>query len=356
MFSASVFCWLKERGMDVEFALQKGSRLDLFLQSKGHTTYALSTFKYIDPRTIFFLRSHTQERYIDIIHTFKSSDIWFSVLATLFLGRNRPRLLHHLQLIPKHSRKNVFRAAVYSRLDLVITISNLVKERAVRYWPLPKEKYEVLHNAVDTAHFYFDEAKRASVRAEFAIPQDALLLGQVGQICPIKGQIFVLESCLSYLKENPNLYMLIAGAPPPDARDYERALKEMIQQHGLSDRVKLTGFYEDTPALFSALDIFLLGSEFEPFGLVLTEAMATGRIVIASAVGGVPEIVEDSTDGYLYEASNPSQLREKLKQVLDLGENERKKIAQAARNKVLREFAVESFVQALSHSYQSLVR
>jgi glycosyltransferase involved in cell wall biosynthesis len=175
----------------------------------------------------------------------------------------------------------------------------------------PGARVEVIHNAVDLARW--DPARMGREQARARVYEDigqagggGLLLGVVAQISPWKGQDTAIEALRLLVAEGIDAHLLLIGSAKFVARAtrfdneaYVSALRSRIAAAGLGDRVSWLGEREDVPELMRALDVLLLPSREEPFGRALIEAMALGVPVLATDVGGPPEIIEDGREGYL---------------------------------------------------------
>ncbi len=162
------------------------------------------------------------------------------------------------------------------------------------------EKIEVIYNPIDVADFADGAGRRETMRRTLGIPPDAFLIGMVGQIQESKGHILLVESAPTVLATASNVHFVVVGAAStPEARAYEREVQAKITGAGLERRFHFTGFRDDVPAIMHALDVLVLASHAEAFGRVVVEALAAGCPVVATSVGGVPEIMTDEREGLL---------------------------------------------------------
>jgi glycosyltransferase involved in cell wall biosynthesis len=203
------------------------------------------------------------------------------------------------------------------QVDVVIANSRMVAEGL---GPLP---VQVVANPVDVDRFSPARSGRC-VRQEFGIAQDAPVIGVVGRITVWKGHQTFIEAMQRVIDCAPTARALIVGeqferCPEADERELrgirerfgteldipsqvvfrEQDLRALTRELGLQDHVVFTGFRQDIPDVMAALDLLVLPSWWEPFGRVLIEAMASGTPVVATNLGGPPEIVRDGETGYL---------------------------------------------------------
>ena len=141
------------------------------------------------------------------------------------------------------------------------------------------------------------------VRRALGIPADAPLLGTVSRLVPVKGLIHLVAAIPEILRRCPRAHLALAG----DGEERE-LLAAQAAALSVADRVHFLGFRDDVPAVIGALDLFVLPSLNEGLGKVLVAAMALGVPIVATKVGGVPEVVEDGRQGLLVPPADPAAL------------------------------------------------
>ena len=169
----------------------------------------------------------------------------------------------------------------------VLTCSKKVQQDIVNF-DLVSSKSEVLYNLVDCDKY----RKGKSIRVELNIPQDSLVVGTVAQISHRKGIDIFIEAAEKSLDKHPNTIFVVVGPDAKNEDDYVRGIKKRIQEKDLVNNVRLLGSRQDIPDIMATIDIFMFTTRKEPFGMVITEAMAAKKPVIASHVGGIPEILD----------------------------------------------------------------
>lgn len=328
MFSARLFDLMSQRGARIFFAVEKNSPLHKRLQTGKFRKriIPLNAFRYLDLPSFIRIRVLVQSKRIRTVHTFKSSDVFFSVLATIGFRAWKISRIHHLQLLPKHSRHDLIHTLIYSRLDKLVTITEQIAEQALRFWPVKPNIVRTIYHGIDHRLYSPSNQNRKQARANLRLPAKGRLIGIVGQICEIKGQKLVLQAFRKIRAHFPDVSLIITGSPAPKSSRYLTDLHLFIEKHNLAGSVHFTGFCSDIPLLMSTLDLMVLGSIEEPFGLVVIEAMAAGCPVIASNAGGVPEIIDDQIDGLLYQAGDSKDLEEKIVTALMLDDNSLKEM------------------------------
>jgi len=199
-----------------------------------------------------------------------------------------------------------------------------------------RECFQCIYNGIEVEQYFKNEFDADAFRERIGIPQAAIVLTTVGRLVPVKGHIFLLEALsavLAALQEQGDhqLRCLIVG---------DGELRESLQCKakglGLADYVVFLGHQEDVTPYLMVSDVFVLPSLNEGFGLVIAEAMASGLPVVATRVGGVPEIVIDGETGVLIPAKDAKALAEGILTILQdrprlrqMGEANRKRVREA---------------------------
>jgi glycosyltransferase involved in cell wall biosynthesis len=154
----------------------------------------------------------------------------------------------------------------------------------------------------------------ARLRREIGLPEHAPVIGMVARIAPEKDFETLVAAMRSVVRERPDARLLLVGACQDAA--YAARLRQLVQAMGLGERVSWTGFRRDVAALMRAMDIVVLATHTEGFSLVILEAMEQCRPVVATRVGGVPEIVSDGENGLLHERQDADGLARAILRLL----------------------------------------
>lgn len=175
---------------------------------------------------------------------------------------------------------------------------------------VPDEKVRVIANGIDTAAFA-EPGDVAKLRSELGLPHDAPIIGTIGRLAEIKRQDVLIEAFAEVKKQVPKAHLLLVGGGP--RLDELRQLSERL---GLASSVHLVGHQERPQRFLQLMDIFALTSRSEGMPLSVLEAWAAGVPVLASRVGGVPELVEHGRTGLLFESGDVPALAGLLQQLL----------------------------------------
>lgn len=187
----------------------------------------------------------------------------------------------------------------------VVADASYVRTHLIARHGLPPERVIVIPNGVDTARLA-NRTGRASMRAEWDVPQSAVVIGTAGRLVPVKNHALLLDAFRALRRRAPEAYLVIAGDGP--LRD---ALSQRVEALHLADSVRLLGHCDDIAAFLAGLDLFCLSSDSEGLPLAVIEAMAAGLPIVATAVGGVPELVDERV-GRLAPPGDATRLAEAL--------------------------------------------
>jgi glycosyltransferase involved in cell wall biosynthesis len=188
----------------------------------------------------------------------------------------------------------------------------------------------------------------ADVRSELGIPAGAPVIGTVSVLRPQKALDLFIRSSATLLRENPDLRVLLAGDGP-----LRGELTELVQSLGVQDRLLLLGYRADVPDILAALDVAVSSSAFEGSPLAVMEFMESARPIVATRVGGVPDLIEDGVHGLLVDAGDEAGLAAAIRRMLADPEAARR-MGEAARERRRTEFTVEVMVRRFEALYERL--
>ncbi|MBU6435506.1 MAG: glycosyltransferase family 4 protein, partial [Nitrospirae bacterium] len=194
------------------------------------------------------------------------------------------------------------------------------------------------------------QTDRWRTRKDLGVDAGTCLIGTIGRLTPVKGIPYLLEAASILLRQGANVKVLVVG-------DGSIRLDLMAKTHdlGITENVVFLGHREDTDELLQALDIFVLPSLSEGIPMALLEAMAASRAVVASRVGGIPEIVEDGFEGFLVEPMDPDSLAERCRRLIASPDVARK-MGEQARKRVERDFSATAMADRVASVYKELLR
>ncbi len=283
----------------------------------------------------------------DIVHTHNFVPNYYAALAMLGLGR-RPRLVntcHNMGTRLANRRLRWLYRASLARTARVALVGRQVHEHLVGRGIVAASKAVTVHNGIPVERFADDGSRRAAARAALGLTEDARVVGCVGRLVGLKNHRLLLSRLPSLLQRHPSLTAVLIGDGP-----LRGELQAFAQELGIADRVRFAGARPDVADLLPAFDVFALPSLTEGLSIALLEACATGLAIVASDVGGNPEIVADGRTGLLFDPADGARLEAHLDALLgDAGLRER--LGRAAREAVVRDASIQAMRERYARVY-----
>lgn len=312
------------------------------------------------PRTIGELalaaaqvRRHARSQHAELLHA-------NSIRAGLVLALARPRtvatVVHVRDCLPPGTLSSATLRLIGARATTVLANSHYTARAVLA--AAPHAHVQVAYNPVDTARFDPARIERAAARAALGHSGERqLLIGVVAQLTPWKGQDTAIEALRLLTERGLDAHLLLIGSAKFLARStrydnaaYVEKLHRMIDEAGLQECVTWLGERDDVPQLVRALDALLLPSWEEPFGRAVIEAMALEVPVLATNVGGPPEILTDGSEGYLLDPQRAEAWADALAG-LAAAPQRATEMGRRGRARVLDAFTVERHVQRVTEIY-----
>jgi len=209
-----------------------------------------------------------------------------------------------------------------------------------------------IYNGVDTERFAAADAKPVGIMPPGFYGQDVVVIGTVGRLQAVKDQLSLVRGFAHLLRQAPAMRAVVRLALVGDG-PMRNALLAAVAEERLEDLVWIPGASADMQRIYQCLDVFILPSLKEGISNTILEAMATGLPVIATAVGGNPELVQDDVNGRLVPVSNPEQLAREMGRYIRSPEL-RLRHGIAGRQRAIRDFSVEAMVDSYVRLYDSV--
>lgn len=211
----------------------------------------------------------------------------------------------------------------------------------------------VIYDGVDISE---GSAEGASVRREFDIPQDVKIIGMVARVAPAKDYSTLIRAAARIVNVNPRVRFLIVGehSGVEQYREHYEEVKRLLVENNVASHFIFTDYRDDVPRMIAAMDIFVLSTHSEGLPLVLLEAMAQGTPVVATRIGGIPEIITDGETGLLSPHGDDARLAAQLLSLLEDG-GHAQTIGEAGRRFVKANFSRERFSKEMTRVYREMV-
>ncbi|MBX3038694.1 MAG: glycosyltransferase family 4 protein [Anaerolineales bacterium] len=225
--------------------------------------------------------------------------------------------------------------ATNSNLSVCITVSENDRRSAIAA-NIPNEKVELIYNAIET-NIQKIQSDKAWLVSKFSLPSNKVICTAVGRLVAIKGHDVLIKSIELIKKANENFHILIVGEGK-----FRQELEQLIQSANVQNFVTLAGYQdrETALAIINASDIFMMPSRYEGTPVALLEAASLGVPIIASQVGGIPELVTHQQEALLVPPENPSELASAILQLIN-DKNLASRLATNAKDKAQTQFSLE---------------
>jgi sugar transferase (PEP-CTERM/EpsH1 system associated) len=242
-------------------------------------------------------------------------------------------------LVGLPSRRRLFRRAAYAMADAVFTVTEELRSYHARQAWISAERIRVLPNGVDTVRFAPRPEKHNDIRQRLGIPKESFAVGTVGRMVKIKDQQTLLKAAEILVSRGVPVHVLLGGSGP----EHSSLSKVAASSPALAGRVAFLGSVANVPELLNAMDVFVLPSISEGMSNTILEAMASGLPVVATRVGGNPELVEENRSGWLFEPGDETDLAARLERLAanpDLSRD----LGTAARQRAVSNFSLDGMI------------
>jgi glycosyltransferase involved in cell wall biosynthesis len=283
--------------------LPDGPMASLFQAADVRTKSVARWGPSFDPTLAVRVAEHLWRDGVQVVHTHNPQALVYGSPAAALARAACVHTKHGLN--PDPSRRMWLRRAASKIVDAYVAVTPTLARVALSNQECEPTQLHVIPNGIDTQRFSFNLATRRRVRDELGIPQDAWVVGTVGRLAPEKNQALLIDAIAPML--DCHRHLVIVGDGPE-----KEALAERAKATWRPELVHFTGARTDVESLLAAFDVFALTSNSEGLPLVLLEAMAMGLPVLTTAVGGVPDLVEHGTTGFMVASGDCTALTSQL--------------------------------------------
>jgi glycosyltransferase involved in cell wall biosynthesis len=329
----------------------QGELVDEFRRA-GLEFHLLGARSRFDPFALRRLVGLLRRGQYDIVHSHLFRADIYASLAVAQLRDRAPLLVstrHNDDRFFLNPFVGIAHYMLSARQDLIIAISDHIARFTVSRGVRHPERVRRVYHGIEPMVTQALEREGQQIRRDLGLGPDDYVVGNVGRLAPQKGQRHLIGAMPLLLERVPRAHAVIAGGG-----DLEEYLRDLALEVGVADRVHVLGPRRDVPALMHAMDVFAMPSIWEGFGLVLLEAMAAGRPIVASRVATIPEVVEDEATGLLVPPGDPVALAESLAQLAHDPERARA-FGEAGRQRLRTRFSLEKMVGDTELLYRDLV-
>ena len=294
-----------------------------------------------------------RKRNIALVHT-NTNTILASPMAARLTRVPHIWSIHELMVEPATVRSALH--YMIPRLSTrVVTVSQAVREHMLKDAAKFADRFTFVRGAIDVEPF-LNAKGRAQVRAEWGVKDDEVLIGMAGRVTRWKGQSIFVQAARVIAERNPQVKFAAVGGVFDTEKFYMDRFRKEVHDAGLENKLTINDFRADMPDVFAAFDIFVLPSILpEPFGLVVIEAMASGKPVVATAPGGPSETVVDGETGFLVPPSDASAIVRAL-EVLLADPQKRISMGDAGRRRAREVFSLPRYVTEFEELYDAVLK
>ncbi|MCK4460583.1 MAG: glycosyltransferase family 4 protein [candidate division Zixibacteria bacterium] len=346
--------WLKDRGWKVILYGQKGTGLFENAEAGGISVRHLnSTFKYGDLVNARRLARYVKQDNVQRLIINYGKDLFLAVLAKIFSGRFF-KLLMQQHLHVGGAKKDLFHTWEYRHLDAWIVPLPMFADRLKLNTRLDPAKIHIIPFGLELDRFTRRRPDRMGARRRLNLPEEAIMAGIVGRLDVKKGQDVLIRAGRLVHEAGCPLHLLIVGdRTANDPEGFFELLETLTEQLELKPFVHFRPHQADVERIYAAMDIFVLASHSETYGMVTIEAMASRCPVIGTAGGGTVQIIEDGVNGLLVPPQHDRKLAEAILKLVN-DSNLAERLASQAESDAISRYSHLRQVDLLEGLFESL--
>ncbi len=334
---------LAERGHYVAIVCRENARIKSKAKRLGIDVYTLPLRKSYDVVSIVKLVIFLKNKKFDIVNTHSGIDSWIGGIAARFAGVPLLVRTRHLNIPLRRNLVNF----IHYLPNMYITCGENMRNNLVTQCGFPENKVISIPTGVSLDFFVIRKNKEAKMK--YGLDMNSTVVVNVGILRSVKGHEVTLKAVKTVVDSIPNAKFLIIGDGPR-----KKELENIAHDLGISKHVVFTGFVENIPEIYSFSDVAILSSWSEGLPQSLLQAMATGIPVVATKVGGVPEVVNHEETGILLEPGDHEALAEGIIRILtnpDLS----LQCTKRAKDLVIQKHSVKLMIDKIESIYENLL-
>jgi sugar transferase (PEP-CTERM/EpsH1 system associated) len=302
----------------------------------------------IDYMYPFKLASILKRENAQILHLHNSTAFFYGVIAGKIARVPAIVYTEHARDVFPNLKVRITDKILSFFTDRVTVVADYLKNNLIKYEWFNPSKIMTIYNGIDDSKFGI-KSDSAEIKRELGIFRFNRIIGIVARLDPIKNHKNLIAAMQNVIKEFPDTVLLTIGDGP-----FKDELKSFVMECKLEKHIMFLGTRDDIPRLLSIIDVFVICSSSEGLPLTLLEAMAAGKPIVATYVGGIPEIIEHDIDGLLIPPHNTEALSDAIMKLLRNTEKARL-LGIMAKRKFEKNFSLSLMVKKYEEVYESLM-
>jgi len=328
-----IVCCLGKRMTQADILEKNGIKVYFFNRDENTRNYSL----------IFKIALLLRKERITLIHTHNRCGYLYGVPAAIIANTQVVVHSEHGCSLPESKSLMFLRWALSWKIKKIVTRSQLLAKEIIRYWRINPNKLQPIASGIDASGFEREFDKNA-IRQKFGVSKENNLVGIVARFDPIKDHQTLIRAMAIVGKSIPNAKLVLVGDG-----SLRQSLQDLTVELGIKDNVIFLGEQEDIAPILAMLDLFVLTSRKEGTSTAIMEAMTMELPIIATRVGGTPELINDGENGILIPARDPESLSKAIIEIVT-NKDRAKAIAHNARSTFEKKYRIER----MNHEYQDL--
>ncbi|MEM8812272.1 MAG: glycosyltransferase family 4 protein [Pseudomonadota bacterium] len=341
--------------LEADLTAVGGEHITMPMASKNPAVMAINAFR---------LGALIRARGVDLIHARSRAPAWSALAAARRTGI--PLVTTYHGAYNQENAIKGFYNSVMARADVVIANSGYTADLIRHRHPFAKDRITIVHRGSDLAAFAPDQITSARIdrlRGDWAVPKGKRIILQMARLTAWKGQTVLIDALARLADKGIEDWIAVLAGDAQGRDSYRTALNDQIAALGLKDRVRLVGHCDDVAAAMVLADAVAVAStEPEAFGRAAVEAQAAGTPVVVTDLGAVretvlapPECAAEARTGWRVPSADPDRLAEAMHALLDLGEEEKRALAERARAHVESRFSLAAMTERTLDVYRRLI-
>ncbi len=306
---------------------------------------------FFNPLAVLELAKVLKEKRIDMIHCHKHKSAVYGALASIVSGRI-PVIAHVHGLSRTRSlKRRVTNYILLKFVKRIIAVSESVRRDVIESnWRIDPRKVVTVKNCIDLSTIDNIHVSKKEARIRLGLSEDEIVFGTVGRLASTKGQSYLIEAFRRVRDRLESARLVVVGDGP-----LKEKLENMARDSGVLPWISFTGYRNDVFELLKGFDVFVLPSLAEGLSIALLEAMASRLPVIASNVGGIPEVFGGCQCGSLVQARDASALASAMIEIGSADSSMKSKLGEQGRQRIEEEFTTDVMIRNLTDVYESLL-